>query len=309
LADIKVLRQIRNLVQHGAIAPRADLERFIRITEGFFDKTISKVFGFRLAELKISAGVKNNVVKEFLQSSERAMDAGDWLASIVAARNAFENEYFSRIKDANISLSLYPNIVRSKQKDDFAVYGLQTIKEELELSSLGINDEDYRHFKAYMRHIPSEFCSEDDCGQTIMQREWRKEDAVFCYNFAANTILRWQSKEKQKFYTYTPDKEYSWEETIAGIKLSKESTIGCSYYYDDCNRLSLVYTTKDKKRRFEKLPVDKFYGYKTVTFIDSKKDREHEETIELLGVHTHLVTNEPERWAVIVWYRPVEKKA
>lgn len=308
LGDIKVLRQIRNLVQHGAIAPQADLERFIKITEGFFDKTLHKVFGFRLAELKISAGIKNKVVKEFLQLSEQAIESNDWLASIVASRNAFENEYFNKIKDANISLSLYPNIVRAKQKDEFAVYGLQTIKEELELSSLGINDQDYRHFESYLRHIPSNFCSEDTGGQCVMQRDWCKEDAVFCYNFAANTILRWQSKEKQRFYTYKPDKEYRWEETFGGIKLGKESVHGCSYIYDDQNRLSLIYTTKAKKRRFEKLPVGKFYSYKTVTFIDGKKEREHEETIELLGVHSFLVTNEPERWSVIVWYRSIQKR-
>jgi hypothetical protein len=309
LSDIKILRQVRNLVQHGAIAPQADLERFIKITEGFFDKTLNKVFGFSLTELKISAGIKNKVVKEFLQASERAMDSGDWLGSIVAARNAFENEYFNRIKDANISLSLYPNIVRAKQKDEFEVYGLQTIKEELELSSLGINDQDYRHFESYLRHIPSQFCAKDNSGQCLMQREWRKEDAVFCYNFAANTILRWQSKEKQRFYTYTPDKQYRWEETIGGIKLSKETDIGCSYYYNDENRLSLIYTTNSKKRRFEKLPVGKFYSYKTVTFIDGKKEKEFEEMIELLGVHTFLVTNEPERWSVIVWFRSINKRA
>jgi hypothetical protein len=237
------------------------------------------------------------------------LDTGNWLASIVASRNAFENEYFKKIKDAHISLSLYPNIVRAKQMDEFAVYGLETIKEELELSSLGINDQDYRHFQEYLRHIPKEFCSEDNKWQMVMQREWCKEDAVFCYNFAANTILRWQMKEKQKFYTYKPDKEYRFEETIAGIKLGKESDIGCSYIYDDQNRLSLFYTTKIKKRRFEKLPVGKFYSYKTARFTDGKKDKDYEETIEFLGVHTFLVTNDPERWSVIVWYRSIQKSA
>ena len=309
LGDIKTLRQIRNLVQHGAIAPQADLDKFSKITERFFDKTLNKVFGFPLKELQISAGVEDKEVKLFLKSAEEALESGDWLASIVAARNAFENEYFNRIKDANISLSLYPNIVRAKQKDDFAIYGLETIKDELELTQLGINNQDYRHFKDYLRHIPSEFCSKDSGGQTIMQRDWRKEDAVFCYSFAANTILRWQTREKQNFYTYKFDVEYRFEETIAGIKIGKESEIGCSYYYDSSNRINLVYTTRNKKRRFEKLPIGNFYNFKTVRFVDGKKDNVFEETIELLGKHSFLVTNSPERWAVIIWYRPIEKTA
>ena len=39
LSEIKVLRQTRNLVQHGAIAPYADLDRFSKITERFLIKS------------------------------------------------------------------------------------------------------------------------------------------------------------------------------------------------------------------------------------------------------------------------------
>lgn len=309
LGDIKVLRQVRNLVQHGAIAPQADLDRFSIIAERFFDNTLKKIFGIPLAELQISAGIKNDEVKSFLKIAESALDSGAWLDSIVASRNAFENEYFYRIKDGHLSLSLYPNIVRSKQIDEFSFYGLETIKDELELTQLGINNQDYRYFEDYLRHIPSEMCSEDSRSQQIMQRDWRKEDAVFCYSFAANTILRWQAREKQKFYTYEFDTDYRFEETIAGIRLGKDSEIACGYYYDNSNRLSLFYTSKNKKRRFEKLKEGKFYLYKTARYADGKRDNLYEETIELLGKHSFLVTNNPERWAVIVWYKSIEKSA
>ena len=36
IGDIRSLRKVRNLVQHGSIAPQADLERFVTIVERFF---------------------------------------------------------------------------------------------------------------------------------------------------------------------------------------------------------------------------------------------------------------------------------
>ena len=169
LGEIKLLRQTRNLVQHGAVAPNADLGRFTKITERFFNRVLQLIFGFNLPELKISAAIKDPLTKKFLVNAEKKLDSKKWLEAIVSSRNAFENEYFKRVKNLKLSISLYPNLIRSKEKDDFSNYGFQTIMEELEITYLNINNPEYRHFKEFIRHIPSEFCAEGSWGNPIMQ--------------------------------------------------------------------------------------------------------------------------------------------
>jgi hypothetical protein len=309
MGEIKLLRQTRNLVQHGAVAPYADLDRFAKITERFFNKVLVTIFGFKLDELRISSVVKNELTKKYLRKAEKGIDSENWLKSIVSSRNAFENEFFQRIKSLDISLSLYPHLVCLEEKDEFAMYGYETIKNELEITYLGINTAEYRHFKDYLDHIPSEYRPEDSYGNIVMQRPWVKEDALFCYNFSASTILRWQSKEKGRLYPITFDKEYKHNETIAGINITKRSEGGCSYLYQNNNRLYLFYTTKEIKRRFEKRRKGNIYKYKTIAYVDGKKESVYEERIQLLGTHMFLMTNEPEKWGIIIWYKAIEKTA
>jgi len=303
LAEIKLLRQTRNLVQHGAVAPNADLERFSTIADRFFTQVLQSVFGLKFDHLRISAVIEDQQTKKCFSRAEGFIDSGKWLEAIVETRNAFENEYFKRVKQLDISLSLYPSLVYARERQDIASWGFDTIKRELELSSLGINDPEYRRFQEYLHHIPHEYCPEDSWGQTVMQRAWEKDDAIFCYSYAANVLLRWQAKEKERLYVPKLDKKYVFSQTIAGINLTKESEGGCSYIYGEDQRVYLFYTSKAIKRRFEKVAKNKTYKYRTVAYIDGKKDSVREEHIELLGRHVFLVTNEPERWGVVIWYR------
>lgn len=305
LADIKLLRKIRNLVQHGAVAPNADLDRYSRIADRFFTQVLQLVFGLKSDQLSISSIIEDEQTKKFLIKAESYIIAGKWLDAIVQTRNAFENEYFKRVKHLDISLSLYPSLIYAKERQDIATWGFDAIKSELELNCLGINDSEYRRFREYLAHIPHEHCSEDSWGQILMQRDWKREDATFCYSYATNVLLRWQAKEKERLYVPIPDKQYIFNETIAGINITKESEGGCSYIYDGDQRVYLFYTNKAIKRRFEKTSKNRNYKYRTITYIDGKRDSVREEEIELLGRHVFLISNEPERWGVVIWYRSI----
>jgi len=302
IGEIKLLRQTRNLVQHGAVAPQADLERFSKITERFFDRVLQKVFGFSIRELKASCAIDNSLIKDYFKESEKHIENNDWLQSIVATRNAFENHYFNRVKGLNLSIGLYPALVHARQKKDISSYSWDVVKEELELSYLGVNTAEYRRFKEYLNHIPHEYCPEDSWGQIVMQRAWTREDAVFCYSFAVNTALRWQAREKERLYAPRLDKEYVFKETIGGISLGKKSEAGCSYLYDSDDRVYLIYVEKDIKRRFSKLSSGRIYKYKTIRYVDERRESCHEEEIQILGMHSFLIVNEPERWAIVIWY-------
>jgi hypothetical protein len=306
LAEIKMLRQTRNLVQHGAIAPNADLKRFSTICERFFTQILLSVFGLKVDDLRISSVIEDNQTKKYLSKAEAYVDAGKWLETIVQTRNAFENEYFKRIKNLDISLSLYPSLVYAGQSHDIAGWGFNTIKRELELSCLGINDPDYRHFKEYLDHIPSNYRPEDSGGHTILQRSWEKDDAIFCYSYVANVVLGWQAKEKERLYVPKLDVEYVFNETIAGINITKESEHGCYYFFGGDEMLHLFYTSKAIKRRFEKLKKNKIYMCKSVEYVNGKRNKVHEKKMELLGQYIFLMTNEPERWGVVIWYRIIK---
>lgn len=306
MGEIKLLRQTRNLVQHGTVAPQADLDRFAKITERFFDRVLQEVFGFSIQELKASSVIENLLIRNYFREAENYIERKEWLMSIVATRNAFENDYFNRVKSLDLSIALYPALVHSRQKSDISNYSWDVVKEELELSYLGINNPGYRRFKEYMRHIPHEYCAEDSWGQTVMQRPWAREDAIFCYNHAVNISLRWQVREKERLYTPELDKEYIFEETLGGISLGKKAESGCSYYYDSDDRVYLIYAEKDIKRRLSKLSLGKSYKYKTIQYVDGKKESEHEEKIKILGMHDFLMVNEPERWGVLIWYKALK---
>jgi hypothetical protein len=305
MAEIKLLRQTRNLVQHGAVAPHADLDRFSRITERFFDKVLKEIFGFSIRELRASSTIEDSLVKKYFEMAEKCIEEKKWLESIVATRNAFENDYFNRVKGLNLSIALYPALVHARQKNDISSYSWDVVKEELELSYLGINTAEYRRFKEYLAHIPHKYCAEDTWGQIVMQRPWKREDAVFCYSFAINTALRWLNREKERLYTPKLDKEYVFSETIGGISLAKKAEGGCFYYYDSDERVYLTYADKSIKRRFSKLSREKIYKYKTVQYVDGKKESVREEKIQILGMHSFLLVNEPERWGILIWYKSI----
>jgi len=302
IGEIKLLRQTRNLVQHGAVAPQADLARFEKIVERFFNTVLTKIFGFGIEELKTSVAIENKLIKRYLQESENFLDKKEWLKSIVAARNAFENAYFNKIKSLSLSISLYPALIYKREKDDMSSSAWHIVKDELELSYLGINTLEYRRFKEYLNHIPHDLRAEDSGGNIIMQRPWNGQDAVFCYNYAANTILRWQTQEKESLYIPKLDKEYLFKETIGGISLSKGAEIGCFYGYGEKNLLLLIYADKDKKRLLEKLSQNKDYIYRTIRYVDGNKELDSKCRIRILGVHKFLIVNEPERWGIILWY-------
>jgi len=302
IGEIKLLRQTRNLVQHGAVAPQADLERFTKIVERFFNTVLIRIFGFDIKELKISSVIENELVKNYLQEAEIFLDKEEWLKSIIASRNAFENAYFNKIKNLDLSISLYPALVYAREKNDISSYAWDVVKDELELAYLGINTPEHHRFKEYLRHIPHEFCSEDSWGQIVMQRPWNRQDAIFCYNYVANTIIRWQIQEKDQLYIPKIDKEYIFKETIGGVSITKNAQTGCYYIYDK-EEVLLIYAEKSIKRRIERLSKNKDYIYRTIQYVDGKKESESKRYIRILGIHTFLIVNEPERWGIVLWFR------
>lgn len=308
IAELKLLRQVRNLVQHGAVAPAADLQRFSAIVERFFDRTSKMVFGLGVDDLRISSAVTDPVVGGFLKAAEQKFDQREWLQSIVATRNAFENAYFERIRNLSTSISLYPALVQAREKNDISSFAWDVVKEQLELSSLGLNTFEYRRFKEYLRHIPHEFSAEDAFGSTVMQRPWNRADAEYCYSFCSGQMLRWQAQESERLYTPEFDDEHKFKELFGGISLSRNVEHGCIYLYNSDDCALLLYAGKDKKRRLERLQEDRDYIYRSSHYLNGVRDSTTRSVVRVLGVHSFLIVNEPEQWGVVIWYRELDRE-
>jgi hypothetical protein len=116
LADIKLIRQIRNLVQHGMVNPQPDIERWKNVTERFFDKALGEIFGLKRQDLRISTLINDGLLKEFIKDAEQLIDQNKYLKSIIACRDAFENAVYLLTKNSNIRLSAAPALIESKKR-------------------------------------------------------------------------------------------------------------------------------------------------------------------------------------------------
>ena len=303
LSEVKLLRQVRNLVQHGVVDPNPDLKRFATITDRFYEAVLQRVFGIAKDELKTSVIINHATLREHLISCEKAIEEKKYLEAIVAARDAFENGYYQRTKDSDVTISMMPAIVEARVTKSQGLWSLVKVMEELELSRLGINTAEYRRFNDYLRYIPSGFQASDS-GHIVIKRPWAIEDAKFCYAFVASTLLKWQSNDAPPIqeYNFNPDDNET-SEFIDEVNLNGPYEGGCFYFYDDDHELQLWYFDKDTKDLLESLEIGKEYEYLLQIKEAGSIKREVRHTVELLGLHSSLITNVPERWQVIAWYR------
>lgn len=84
LSEIKQMRQIRNLVQHGMVDAGPDIPRCCTISERFFDRVLVSVFGIQREEIRSSFLVRNSEVRRQLRTAEHRIDAGQFLESVVS---------------------------------------------------------------------------------------------------------------------------------------------------------------------------------------------------------------------------------
>lgn len=193
--------------------------------------------------------------------------------------------------------------IDSTGNDEIQGWGFKTILDELESTRLGINNIEYRKFRSYLEHIPSEYRPEDTQSCTVMQRDWNRQDAFYCYSFVGNTLLRWQSDPDTKLYEIKLDDKYEFEEVINGFTYdSRNREEGCIYLFGK-TWVELSYTDKDAKHSLEALEVGKEYSCELRRYKNGTKDFEKTELRKILNVHSFLLKSNPECWGVIMKYQ------
>jgi hypothetical protein len=300
LADLKMLRQVRNLVQHGAIDPQGDIQRFATIVQRFYSRLLQDVFDLEGGEVATSALIDNVVVKQHLKSAEDLLSEGRYLEAVIDSRNAFENAYYRKLLFSDVTLSLLPAILEAKENNNSYSWSMVTIKNELEFTRLGINTEETRRFLEYVDYIPFEHRC--DGYARVLNRDWSKDDADFCYSYASSIVLQWQLNERSSIDTVDHDfSKYRHIQKIADINMSNIYEGGCLYIDKNTER-QFWYLDKERKELLEKLEIGNEYKYETERYENEILKHKSQSTILLKGIYSELTTNVPERWKVIIWY-------
>jgi len=59
-------------------------------------------------------------------------------------------------------------------------------------------------------------------------------------------------------------------------------------------------------RLLDRLEKNRIYSQRTERFVDDVKDHTNDVQVEILGKYKFLMTNNPERWGIILWYERMD---
>ena len=299
LNELKMLRQVRNLVQHGAVHPGSDLPRFITIAQRFFQRSVKQVFGLDPAELRISAIIRDATVRDLLCESEDAIEKKDYLKAIVAARDAFDTAYLRRNANSRLKLAAVPSVARLDATDTETGRFYNALVDQVTASQLGLDAFHHSRFIELVEHIPAEHRA-DDGSYVVMQRPWSEQDARFSYGFAAGNVLRWQMKELGPLYEHDPIVDhYHSEEFIDGMNVAMLPVGGCLYIRDE-GELRLMYVSRQVKDQLASLRIGSQVKWLRRGYKDGSLENETTHQAELSRLHVRLAAHRPEVWEVVV---------
>lgn len=303
--EVRQLRVLRNNVQHGLILPISELRTFIDYGERFFKKILSKVFGLTPQEIVYSTLIENEDIKSHLVSSETKIVEGQFLPAIVACRDAFELGEFLLRKNSHHynKMAVLPHI---KQESIELYRYIQSLEQEISILGTNINPSDYRLYRRYVDHIPGEYRA-IKFGHSVMQREWEKGDADFCYSFVSQAILNWQLSQEKPLYEVDMSRYpvLKHDKKIAGISIPEiypEKT--CMYLTDD-GMGELMLINREAKEELQKISLGQICAFENV--ITNKETgtvfREYKEYVVIDACEFSLILNNGPLWEFMLYYR------
>ncbi|MCP4404620.1 MAG: hypothetical protein GY801_45870 [bacterium] len=299
ISEIKLLRQIRNLVQHGMVDPEPDLKRWCTVTERFFQRVLEKIFGIGPEEIRISSIIEHPEVQKHLVLAEKYIDDSKFQEAVTACRNAFENALYEKLMTSNLRLMSLPILAEiSLNKEQFYPF-YASFFDELELVRLGINLTKYDQFNDYLHYLPNK----KFLGHLKLQRHWKRDDAVFCYNFVTDTILKWQNEEIIHGKLDNSDNEYTYKAKLNGVEFHKcddicDVAIGCIQHGQ--THINSVEITKI-------LQPGNDYEYWLEGYTNGEMTFRRKWQVKLKTITGRLLTHEPERWHYVIWYTYVKE--
>lgn len=177
--DMFYLHRIRSDVQHLGRTPFSletirDLNEY---THEFVQKILNSVFGLKYDELFLSSLVKDSKIRTVLTDVERHFADEKWketiekisIAFALAKRKAYRKRYLPTVP---------------KMGD---------ISDEIDILALGLDMEEYKKF---IENTPVVFLMDYEKPtfqfQYVKDFDYTRENTLFCFNFALDSILRWR---------------------------------------------------------------------------------------------------------------------
>ncbi len=307
-AEIRQLRTLRNNVQHGLILPVSELHDFLKYGVRFLEKVLEKIFGLTIQQISYSTLVENEGIKNHLIKAENKISDGKYLEAIVACRDAFELGRFLLQNQSN-HVSKMAAIPHIKKESMELYYYIQGIDDELSVLGTNINISEYRTYSRYVDHIPSEYRAIKS-GYSVMQREWIKDDADFCYSFVAQSILTWQLLQEKPLYEVDLSgyAVHVNDFSIDGVLIPEiYGTKTCRYLNDDDEGFLFFVNDKEIKEHLQKnSPGDTCYFH---TKIKNKESgamfREYAEYAIINSRDFNLVLNDGPLWEIMLYYKVI----
>ena len=164
----------------------------------------------------------------------------------------------------------------------------------------------YVHFCEYIRCIPREYCA-DWNGNTVLQRDWNKDDAEFCYLFVSNTLLNWETNHIDDIQDYdVSENSFRFSNILCGVETREHFTEKACIYLIDEGIEELFYVSKKEelehlRKEFSKgivLKEDKRWLFDNL--------QSHcESLLQVTRFDSKLVMNNPATWEIIVSYKTI----
>lgn len=183
--EIFHLHRIRGDVQHLGISPFS-LE-FIKdsdkCTYDFVVTVLNSVFGLKYNELFLSSLVNDTKLRELLTDAERYYAEENWKEAIAKVSVSFA--LAKRKAQRERHLPTFPTLSRIR-------LGSEDADERVDILALGLDIEEYKKF---IKNTPVVFIMDYEKPtfhfQYTRELDYTKENILFCFNFALNSILRW----------------------------------------------------------------------------------------------------------------------
>ena len=306
-AEIRQLRGLRNNVQHGLVLPVSELRDFIKYGERFFEKILFKIFGLTLQQISYSTLIENPDVKNHLIKAEKYIAERKYLEAVVSCRDAFELGQFLLQNETHHAhkMAAIPHIKNDSME---LYYYIQQIDEELSILGTNINIAEYRTYSRYIDHIPSQYRAIKS-GYSLMQREWEKRDADFCYAFVSQSVLSWQLAQQKPLYEIDMSgyPVNVWEFSING-KLIPEiyEAKTCRYIGDDEGYLFYVndIAIKDHLQDITENDIC-FFNTRIINKESGALFREYSEYVVVKSIDINLVLNDGPLWEIMLYYKDI----
>lgn len=306
VSDIKLIRKQRNLVQHAITNPASEMKIYIANGEKFLSRALNRYFGIQLSDLHFSTLIEDPFVKSLIARAEQKIVDKMYIESIVDVRDAFDYATFQNPLYRRGKLSSGPAIVEARNIGAEISPFLEHIHDTLWMTALSVDMGKYNRYLEYTEYIPYEYCK-DHTIQYVLQRNWEKRDADFCYLFVCDTLLQRQSMDTSDIdprgdnEVFFPNSEFT--DLIEGVDIRETfESKGCTYGLNG-HMGKLFFVNNEEKLLQIKVGAER--GYLKQSFRRTKNDVlqfSHSSIIHSLGIDWKLAMNNPETWQVFLLF-------